>query len=242
MPAGRDTTAADPGLGMDVYADETFTPPTEDAAVPFCTAQAPTEEQAAVDAAAVNRPVEEWVNRYNAAVDHLQCTRFKQQLTDGKIRAGSSICIDILSDGAGKLRTKAESEGKGGSTPPHLTPEQISSVRAEGASVIFCLKGITLSGDAVKQGSGGYANIIDGDRSLAIIEGAKSYFHLENAEVKLKSVTHTLSDGQLTAVFDSGLTKLQSVRFTAKQHIRAEMSYLLTVEAELAYRLASEYQ
>ena len=60
--------------------------------------------------------------------------------------------------------------------------------------------------------------------------------------MKLKSVTHTLTDGALTVVFDSGLTRMESARFTAKQHARAAISYLVTVEADLAYDLTSEYR
>ena len=198
--------------------------------------------QAAAHAMSVPRSTEEWINLYNTAADGLQCTYSVQQLTAGEIRAGSIVSVDILSDGAQSLRAKAEKRENGGSSLPHLSPLDVSSVQKEGAAVTFRLKDITLSAQEAEQGRGGYVNIVDQDRATAIINGAKEYFHIVNADVKLKSVTHTLTDGALTVVFDSGLTRMESARFTAKQHARAAISYLVTVEADLAYDLTSEYR
>lgn len=205
---------------------------------------APTSDavQAAAHTMGTPRSTVEWINLYNTAADGLQCTYSAQQLMAGEIRAGSIVSVDILSDGAQALRAKAEKTENGGSSLPHLSPTDVSTVQKEGAAVTFRLKDITLSAQEAEQGRDGYVNIIDRTRALAVIDGAKEYFHIANADVKLKSVTHTLTDGTLTVVFDSGLTRLESARFTAKQHARAVMSYLVTVEADLAYDLTSEYR
>lgn len=198
--------------------------------------------QAAVHTGGTPHSTEEWINLYNTAADGLQCTYFTQQLTAGAIRAGSIVSVDILSDGAQALREKVEKTENRGCPLPHLLSSHVSSVQKEGSTVTFRLKNITLSAQEAEQGRGGYVNIIDGARALAVIDGAKEYFHIANANVELKSVTHTLTDGVLTAVFDSSLTGLESVRFTASQHALAELSYLLPVQADLTYILQSEYR
>lgn len=198
--------------------------------------------QAAVHTGGTPHSTQEWINLYNTAADGLQCTYSTQQLTAGAIRAGSIVSVDILSDGVQALRSKAEKTENRGCPLPHLCSSDVSSVQKEGSTVTFRLKDITLSAQEAEQGRGGYVNIIDGARASAVIDGAKEYFHITNANVELKSVTHTLTDGVLTAVFDSSLTGLESVRFTAGQHALAELSYLLPVQADLTYVLQSEYR
>ncbi len=182
---------------------------------------------------------EAWVERYNAAC-RLQCVYAEQHLTSGVLRAGGAISIDLLSKDA--LRAVAEREEDRGASLPKLESSDVETVHQEGASVTFRLKEITLSARDTGQGRGGYVNIIDRDRAAAIIDGAKEYFHLSNANVQLKSVTYTLTDGEVTAVFDSGLTRLESVRFTANQRALAELFYVLPVQADLTYALRSEYR
>lgn len=182
---------------------------------------------------------EAWVERYNAARS-LQCVYAGQHLTSGVLRAGGAISIDLLSKDA--LRAVAEWEGNRGASLPKLESSDVETVYQEGTAVTFRLKEITLSAQDAEQGRGGYVNIIDRDRAAAIIDGAKEYFHIANANVELKSVTHTLTDGVLTAVFDSSLTGLESVRFTARQRALAELFYVLHVQADLTYALRSEYR
>lgn len=183
---------------------------------------------------------EAWIERYNAAAGSLQCVYAGQCLAAGTLRAGNAISIDLPSNDG--LRAVAEREASGGGSLPGLSAADVSLVQAEGTSVTFRLKEITLTAEEAEQGRGGYVNIVDRDRAAAIIDGAKAYFHISHANVQLKSVTHTLTDGTLTAVFDSGLTALESVRFTASQHAVAELTYLLPVQADLTYALRSEYR
>lgn len=183
---------------------------------------------------------EEWIERYNSGAAGLQCVYTAQRLTSGKICAGSAVSIDLLSNDA--LREVTEREENWGAPLPKLSGSDVAAVRQEGTAVTFQLREVTFSEQGAGQGRGGYVNIIDSDRVTAMINGAKEYFHISNANVQLKSVIHTLSGGELTAVFDNSLTKLESVRFTGNQHAAAELSYLLTVQADLTYALQSEYR
>lgn len=183
---------------------------------------------------------EVWIERYNTAVGSLHCVYAGQCLTAGKVRAGGAVSIDLLTDDA--LRAITEREESRGVPLPELSGADVAAVQQEGTTVTFRLRELTLSAQEAGQGRGGYVNIIDQDRATAIIDGAKEHFHISRANVQLTSVTHTLEDGTLTVVFDSEVTRIESVRFAASQTVAAELSYLLPVQADLTYALRSEYR
>lgn len=189
----------------------------------------------------VTQSEREWIERYNEAGSALSCSRSVQTLTSGSVWAGSAVSVDLLSSSSTELRKKAENDQDSGIPLTELSASDVLSVQEQGCAVTFRLKEITLSMEDIRQGSGGYINLIDGRRTAEVIDAAKEYFHIPKAGVKLNSVTHTLRSGCIQAVFSSDFTRLESVKFTGIQHAEAEISYLLTVHASLTYQLGSEY-
>lgn len=187
---------------------------------------------------------QELIARYNAASGQLKCIRSSQKLTAGEIRLSrdSASGINLLSSGREELRAKAERVANDGSALPRLTASDVADVQTSGTQVTFVLRDITASADTVRQGMGGYINIIDQPRAVEIIGGVQEYFHIAGADVQLKAVSYELGQGRITARFSDDFTRLQSVRFTAVQRAQAEMFYAVNVYADLAYDLTSEYR
>lgn len=187
---------------------------------------------------------QELITRYNAASGQLKCTGSTQKLTAGEIRLSrdSANGINMLSAGREELRAKAERATNDGSALPQLSASDVADVQTSGTQVTFVLRDITASADTVRQGMGGYVNIIDQPRAVEIIGGVQEYFHIAGADVQLKGVSYELGQGRITACFSDDFTRLQSVRFTAVQRAQAEMFYVVNVYADLTYALTSEYR
>lgn len=187
---------------------------------------------------------QELIARYNAASGQLKCTGSTQKLTAGEIRLSrdSANGINMLSAGREELRAKAERVANDGSALPQLSASDVADVQTNGNQVTFVLRDITASADTVRQGMGGYVNIIDHPRAVEIIGGVQEYFHIAGADVQLKGVSYELGQGRITACFSDDFTRLQSVRFTAVQRAQAEMFYVVNVYADLTYALTSEYR
>lgn len=242
------TTVSCANSASDSITEEPSVPATLDAEESAVQTTEPPPETDAVPAVRQNTAdslsVQELIARYNAASGQLKCTRSSQKLTVGEISLSrdSANGINMLSAGREELRAKAERAANDGSALPQLSASDVADVQSSGNQVTFVLRGITASADTVRQGMGGYINIIDQPRAVEIIDGVQEYFHIAGADVQLKGVSYELGQGRITALFSDDFTRLQSVRFTAVQRAQAEMFYVVNVYADLTYDLASEYR
>lgn len=76
-----------------------------------------------------------------------------------------------------------------------------------------------------------------------LVEGVKSFANVKG-NVKVNSSDYSMSEGILTVTYNNKKhKKIESVSFSGKQKVKAEMKYLvISINAELDYTLSSEYK
>ena len=180
----------------------------------------------------------------NAGGSRLSCTSSSQKITSGKLWMGdnSDEYIDLLAPDQTTLLAKFEKTASSGVQLPALSAGNVASASVSGTTVTFTFNSTTADHDSVAQGMAGYVNIIDQSRTEELVAGVKEYAGVPGS-VKISSVSHSLYDGKLTVEFNSDFTQVTSVKFTARQHVQAQMRYLImTINADLNYDLTSEYK
>lgn len=197
--------------------------------------------------AALPQSKAELIDAYNTGgASGLSCTSMAQQVASGRLWMGdkSDEYIDLRAADQTALLAKFEKTANGGASLPTLSAGNVASANVSGTTVTFTLNDASATHDDVAQGVGGYVNIIDHDRTLELVEGVKAYANLPNANVKVDSASHSLSGGTLTVEFNSDFTQVTSVKFTAKQHVQATMTYLIAfkISADVNYDLTAEYR
>ncbi len=206
-----------------------------------------TEPNDSLQTPAAPQSTEDLIAAFNqGGAVNLRCTSSSQTLTAGKLWMGDKTdeAIDALAPDQTALRAKFEKTASGGAQLPSLSAGNVASTSVSGTTVTFKLKDASATHDSAAQGVGGYVNIIDRDRTLELVQGVKDLVNLSNANVKVDSASHSLSGGTLTVEFSSDFSKVSSVKFTARQHVRATMTYLIAIKinADLNYDLTAEYR
>lgn len=188
---------------------------------------------------------QEWVNAYNQALAKktLKCTSSSQKVSRGIFRLADNenASLNILDPDQSGLLAQFQRENISGVTLPKLTESEVASVKQSGSSVVFTLNTAT-SENTISQGKGGYVALVDDARINELVENIKAYLNVPGS-VKISSVSHKLSGGTLTVVFNADYTAVQSVKYAAEQSIQAKLRYLVfTINGDMAFRLTANFQ
>lgn len=240
-----DTSSESESVSDTVAAAESAAPATE--STPAVSDPATSEPETAAQTPTLPQSKEELIAAFNqGGAGSLSCASYSQTLTAGKLWMGDKTdeAIDALAADQTALRAKFEKTASDGVALPSLSAGNVASASVSGTTVTFTLNDASATHDSVTQGVGGYINIIDQNRTLELVEGVKSYANIPNANVKVDSASHSLSGGTLTVEFNSDFTQVTGVKFTARQHVQATMTYLFAIKinADLSYDLTAEYR
>lgn len=190
--------------------------------------------------------ITEFVNAYNKALEssNIKCTSSNKKIEMGKLWLGdkSDETMDLLAEEQKELLAKFESSESGGVSLSALKESDVAEVSVNENIVTFTLKSSSAE-NAVAQGQGGYINIIDTEATQELVEGVKSFANV-NGNVKVNSSSYSMSDGTLIVTYNNKKhKKIESVSFSGKQNVKAEMKYfVISINAELDYALSSEYK
>lgn len=190
--------------------------------------------------------VTELVNAYNTALAKatVSCTSAQQKVEKGALWIGdnSDETMDLLAPEQKELLAKFESTDTANAALINLKDTDVSEVSVSDNVVTYKLKPANTQNGAA-QGHGGYLNIIDTDATQGLVEGVKSFANVKG-NVKINSSEYAMTEGTLTVTFNNKRhKKIESVSFTGKQKVKAEMKYLvISINAELDYALTSEYK
>lgn len=203
------------------------------------------QNSSVTDSVSTGTEVAEFVELYNNALakGSVKCTSSQQKVEKGNLWIGdnSDETMDLTAPEQAELLAKFEKSETTGIELPKLAAENVESVSVNENVVVYKLKMVKLS-DAVEQGQGGYLNIVDTNGTQALVEGVKSYANVKG-NVKINSSEFELSEGTITVTYKNKKHKqIESVSFSAKQNVKAEMKYLvIAINADIVYNLTSEY-
>ncbi len=190
--------------------------------------------------------ITELVNVYNKAVSNgtVKCISSSKKVQNGKLWIGdnSDKTMDLLAPEQKELLAKFENSDTSGISLPNLKDSDVAEVTVNENVVIYKLKQIQKQNE-IAQGHGGYINIIDTEATKKLVEGVKSFANVKG-NVKVNSSDYFMSEGTLTVTYNNKKhKKIESVSFSGKQKVKAEMKYLvISINAELDYTLSSEYK
>lgn len=182
----------------------------------------------------------EIIAAYNNAVTKsgLSRTSMSQKLTKGFI---SVVNYDIMaSENAAVLnKINVNNPSKAASDLTALSSGDVQSATRSGNTVTIKLN--TVSGKAsLTNGAGGYVGVIDNSRTNEIIDIVTADIGVSG--VTLASGSYTLSNGVITATFNSDFTKITKVTFTGSESFAGKLKYLvLSINADVAANLSSTY-
>lgn len=182
----------------------------------------------------------EIIAAYNNAVTKsgLSRTSMSQKLTKGFI---SVVNYDIMaSENAAVLnKINVNNSSKAASDLTALSSGDVQSATRSGNTVTIKLN--TVSGKAsLTNGAGGYVGVIDNSRTNEIIDIVTADIGVSG--VTLASGSYTLSNGVITATFNSDFTKITKVTFTGSESFAGKLKYLvLPINADVAANLSSTY-
>ena len=189
--------------------------------------------------------ITEPVDAYNTALEKstVKCTSSSQKVEKGNLWIGdnSDETMDLTAPEQDELLAKFEKNESTGAELTKLNAADVESVSVNENVVTFTLKSANTTGSAA-QGQNGYLNIIDTDGTQVLVDGVKSYANVKG-NVKINSSKYGFSQGTLTVTFNNKKHKsIESVSFSGKQNVRAEMKYLvININADINYALSSEY-
>lgn len=240
-----DTSTESESVSDTVAAAESAAPAIE--STPVASEPTASEPETAAQTPTLPQSKEELIAAFNqGGAGSLSCISYSQTLTAGKLWMGDKTdeAIDALAADQTALRAKFEKTASDGVALPSLSAGNVTSASVNGTTVTFTLNDASATHDSVTQGVGGYINIIDQNRTLELVQGVKDLVNLSNANVKVDSASHSLSGGTLTVEFNSDFTQVTGVKFTARQHVQATMTYSIAIKinADLSYDLTAEYQ
>lgn len=190
--------------------------------------------------------ITELVNVYNKAVSNgtVKCISSSKKVQNGKLWIGdnSDKTMDLLAPEQKELLAKFENSDTSGILLPNIKDGDVAEVTVNENVVIYKLKP-TQKQNEIAQGYGGYINIIDTEETKKLVEGVKSFANVKG-NVKVNSSDYSMSEGILTVTYNNKKhKKIESVSFSGKQKVKAEMKYLvISINAELDYTLSSEYK
>lgn len=190
--------------------------------------------------------ITELVNVYNKAVSNgtVKCISSSKKVQNGKLWIGdnSDKTMDLLAPEQKELLAKFENSDTSGILLPNIKDGDVAEVTVNENVVIYKLKP-TQKQNEIAQGYGGYINIIDTEEIKKLVEGVKSFANVKG-NVKVNSSDYSMSEGILTVTYNNKKhKKIESVSFSGKQKVKAEMKYLvISINAELDYTLSSEYK
>ena len=188
---------------------------------------------------------EEMIDAYNQALEksELNSLSSSQTVTKGRAWLGdkSDEYMDLLADDMKELRIKFEQDNVAGTALIMLSADNVADASVEENTITFNLNSASVN-DTINQGSNGYIALIDDTRVNELVEVVKEAANV-SGNVKINSATHNLSGGTLVVTFNSKFTKIESVKYSANQNIRAEMKYLVfNINIDLDYQLSAEFE
>ncbi len=198
------------------------------------------------DAVQTDSEITELVDAYNKALgsSNINCTSSNKKIEMGKLWIGDNAdeTMDLLAEEQKELLAKFESSESSGAALSALKESDVAEVSVNENVVTYKLKSSSTQNSAA-QGQGGYINIIDTEATQELVEGVKSFANVKG-NVKVNSSEYSMSDGILTVTYNNKKhKKIESVSFSGKQNVKAEMKYLvISINADLDYVLSSEYK